>query len=760
MKRYAVFFLALSILLIVYSVWSAGSAHVAIKRNAPDSVFSAQRAFLHLQNIARAPHSLGTAEHERVKGYIIETLRQMGLSPEILQTTVFNRNSYALVVARVSNILVRIKGSLPGKAILMAAHYDSQPNTPGAGDDGIGVVALLEAARALKSSAPLQHDIILLLTDGEEEGLFGAKAFVEEYPDWKNIAVIINWDFRGNRGNIINYETSAENGWLIRQYGAGAPYPFASSMAYEVSKLLPNFTDFTEFKKTGITGFSNGLLGGFVNYHSMTDRPENLDQSSLQQLGDNILGMAKRLGRVSLDNTKSGDLSYVNIFGYQLIWYPTGLNLFIAIAASILFAIILFSSFRKKEINAGGFAVSFIGLPLTIAAAIFLSGYCRRIILWSYPLYSHFYENNAYNSGWYFLFMTIVSVFIFMLVYRFMYRKWGFLSVYAGILLNIIIIMWLCWIFIPSATFLFAIPGFFLTAGLQISRRQNFKMMPWDFGAQGIRFFSILPAILLFSPLCYLLFTSFGLGNEMPFVGLPLILFCAMLFPLWEFVFQIRRWIPVSVIAAALIFSLIGAGFHSGFDSQHPLHTNLRYRLNVNDSTADWLSDFTGTDKFTKKFFPDERKDTSFKDYYRLIHAAPVFNYPSPVATLLKDSTMGNERELVLHCNSSRSGVNTMTVSFDNSVHIKRVSVFAGKPESPEQINHLPAPNYIVFYVPPPEGFILTVNLRAGENLGMYLLDRSMGLPIIKGLTEYPEDIISGTDFNCNTLGVRKHFSF
>jgi Peptidase family M28 len=756
MKRYPLVFLAI----IIYSVWSAGNAHVAIKTNAPDSVFSAQRAFLHLQNISKAPHSLGTAEHERVKGYIIETFRQMGLSPEIQHSTSFNRNHETLVVATVSNIMVKIKGGLPGKAILMAAHYDSQPNTPGAGDDGIGVVALLEAARALKSSAPLQHDIIFLLTDGEEEGLFGARAFVNEYPDLKNIAVNINWDFRGNSGKIINYEMSAGNGWLIRQYAAGAPYPFASSMAYEVSKLLPNFTDFTEFKKTGISGFSNGLLGGFVNYHSMTDRPENLDQSSLQQLGDNILGLAKRLGRVSLDNTNSGDLSYVNIFGYQLIWYPAGMNLFIAIAASILFGIILLSGFRQKEIRPGGFAISFIGLPLTIAAAIFLSGYCRRIILWSYPLYSHFYENNSYNSSWYFLFMTILSVFIFMIVYRLIYRRWGFLTAYTGILLNIITIMWLCWIFIPSATFLFAIPCIFPAAGLQIIRTQKFKMEPWNFSAQGIRFISILPAILLFSPLCYLLFTSFGLGNQMPFVALPLVLFCAMLFPLWEFVFQIRRWISVSVFTAAFVFSLVGAGFYSGFDKMHPLHTNLRYRLNAGDSTADWLSDFTVTDKFTKRFFPDEKKDSSFKDYDRLIHGAPVLNFPSPVAAVLKDSTKDNERELVLRFSSTRAGINIMAVSFDDSVHINRVSILAEKPENTEQNNHLSPPNYIVFCAPPSEGFVLTVHLRAGENLGMYLMDRSMGLPIIKGLTEYPEDIIPGTDFNCNTLMVRKHFSF
>ena len=35
------------------------------------------------------------------------------------------------------------------------AHYDSVPMAPGAGDDGAGVVAILETARALKTGSAL-----------------------------------------------------------------------------------------------------------------------------------------------------------------------------------------------------------------------------------------------------------------------------------------------------------------------------------------------------------------------------------------------------------------------------------------------------------------------------------------------------------------------------------------------------------------------------------------------------------------------------
>lgn len=46
-------------------------------------------------------------------------------------------------------------------------------------DDGSNVAAILEIARVLKTGAQPRNDIEILFTDGEEQGLLGAQAFVD-----------------------------------------------------------------------------------------------------------------------------------------------------------------------------------------------------------------------------------------------------------------------------------------------------------------------------------------------------------------------------------------------------------------------------------------------------------------------------------------------------------------------------------------------------------------------------------------------------
>jgi Zn-dependent M28 family amino/carboxypeptidase len=52
-------------------------------------------------------------------------------------------------------------------------HYDSVLNSPGASDDVHAVANMLEVARLLKEEE-LENDVIFLITDGEELGLFTA----------------------------------------------------------------------------------------------------------------------------------------------------------------------------------------------------------------------------------------------------------------------------------------------------------------------------------------------------------------------------------------------------------------------------------------------------------------------------------------------------------------------------------------------------------------------------------------------------------
>jgi Zn-dependent M28 family amino/carboxypeptidase len=59
--------------------------------------------------------------------------------------------------------------------VLISAHYDSVSTAPGATDDGIGAVTLLQLIEAFARS-PAQRDVIFNINNGEEDGLHGALA--------------------------------------------------------------------------------------------------------------------------------------------------------------------------------------------------------------------------------------------------------------------------------------------------------------------------------------------------------------------------------------------------------------------------------------------------------------------------------------------------------------------------------------------------------------------------------------------------------
>ena len=92
-------------------------------------------------------------------------------------------------------------------AVLLVAHYDSRPNTPGAGDDASGVAVVLETVRALAAGPPLGRDLIVLLSDGEELGLLGARGFAAEHPWMDEVDLVLNFEARGSRGPAAMFET-------------------------------------------------------------------------------------------------------------------------------------------------------------------------------------------------------------------------------------------------------------------------------------------------------------------------------------------------------------------------------------------------------------------------------------------------------------------------------------------------------------------------------------------------------------------------
>lgn len=312
-----------TLLFLLVTAWLSSSYRAIpspVPASAPDSVFSSARAMTHLARIASEARPPGSPNHARTRDYLMGELRALGHTPSVHTATSFQMGSGA--AATVRNILARIPGEQPGgPAVLVTAHYDSRDIALGAADDGSGVVAILEAVRALGSRAPLRNDLIVLVTDAEELGLLGARAFVDRHPWLDDVAVFLGIEMRGGGGPSMMFETGADNGWVIEALRRADPYPAANSVSHEIYRRMPNDTDFTPFKEAGKQGLNFAGVGKPHVYHQVYDSPENLSEGTLQHHGEHVLAMVEYFGNADLSDVDAPDVSYIAVPFVGLVTY-------------------------------------------------------------------------------------------------------------------------------------------------------------------------------------------------------------------------------------------------------------------------------------------------------------------------------------------------------------------------------------------------------------------------------------------------------
>ncbi|HSH76394.1 MAG TPA: M28 family peptidase, partial [Longimicrobiales bacterium] len=85
----------------------------------------------------------------------------------------------------VFNVIGGISGSeFPDQYVVLSAHFDSWEGSSGATDNGSGSVLMLETMRVLSTVYPRPKRTLLIgLWSGEEQGLNGSRAFVEDHPE-------------------------------------------------------------------------------------------------------------------------------------------------------------------------------------------------------------------------------------------------------------------------------------------------------------------------------------------------------------------------------------------------------------------------------------------------------------------------------------------------------------------------------------------------------------------------------------------------
>jgi Zn-dependent M28 family amino/carboxypeptidase len=262
--------------------------------SAPANEFSAVRAHNLLKNLLaeNKPHPVGSAQNKIVKNRITAELDRLDISWEEQSTWACEHGYNRCAIAE--NIVATIPGKSTDSYIALMAHYDSVPMSPGAGDDGAGVAAILESARALALEAPFENSIILLFTDAEEMGLIGAEGFYNQHPLAKKIKLVLDFEGSGTTGQSMVLRTTDANELMLNSLASETSSPFGFSLGNEIFKRMPNDTDFSVVQRAGIAGIDFAFAAERNHYHTPNDNTDNLDLSTIQHHGENMLPQTRQ----------------------------------------------------------------------------------------------------------------------------------------------------------------------------------------------------------------------------------------------------------------------------------------------------------------------------------------------------------------------------------------------------------------------------------------------------------------------------------
>jgi Zn-dependent M28 family amino/carboxypeptidase len=239
------------------------------------------------------PRVRGTPENETVRRDIVERFKAL------------EAGRLGVREDRAGNVVV---GDPNRARVLIGAHYDSVPGTPGADDNASGVAALLSAARAIGP----RESICYVAFDGEECGFVGSQALVDRLgPDHASrhvhilemlayarhepgsqrnpvpiIAAPTVGDFLGlvgshRSGPLLDHVLAAASCHPVPVQGLYLP-DVPLEMIQQISQNLLR-SDHVPFWRVGLPALMWTDTAEFRNphYHRPTDTPDTLDYDFL-----------------------------------------------------------------------------------------------------------------------------------------------------------------------------------------------------------------------------------------------------------------------------------------------------------------------------------------------------------------------------------------------------------------------------------------------------------------------------------------------
>jgi Zn-dependent M28 family amino/carboxypeptidase len=285
----------------------------------------ADRLFLHVDRLAGliGPRWLGKpASIKATVDYLSNQWTAMGYE--------VRREEYDALNATATNLIVEQQGTRqPESIILLGAHYDTVPSTPGADDNASAVAVLLEVSRLLKGhvgrktlrfvafaceeppyfsldSMGSQHharearkrrERIEGMLCLEMVGYFtsepNSQQVPESLPRWTHRFFPNRGDFLAAVGNLSSWRLA----WAFRRgFKRGTKLPLFSIVLPERIREI-RLSDNSSFWDQGYPALMLTDTSFLRNphYHQSTDTPDTLDYESTAQVALGVAGAVRRL---------------------------------------------------------------------------------------------------------------------------------------------------------------------------------------------------------------------------------------------------------------------------------------------------------------------------------------------------------------------------------------------------------------------------------------------------------------------------------
>lgn len=239
--------------------------------------------------------------NRRIGAWIADRLSALGLA--------------ASFEGRYDNVVAMTPAASRRPSILIGAHYDSVPGSPGADDNGSAVAALLHAAELLAAHDP-ELPLCFVAFNREEDGLRGSADFVARFlpssplevrlahvlemvgyrderpgsqrkPAGLPVRLPRSGDFLGLLANRVSRREATRILRLARSYFPDLPV-LSLKVYFHLEWFFPVLlrSDHASFWRRGIPSLLWTDTSEYRNrnYHRRSDRPETLDYAFLKRV--------------------------------------------------------------------------------------------------------------------------------------------------------------------------------------------------------------------------------------------------------------------------------------------------------------------------------------------------------------------------------------------------------------------------------------------------------------------------------------------